>query len=103
MTQFNRVYLNDDLVRGLFSSNNQSLTYVDFVALYRLANTIVREVAYAEDVLLIDLEMALDGDPALMYDAVHLNNMGSEIVAEHIARAFSQAFPQDFRLRATVP
>ena len=103
MTQFNRVYLNDDLVRGLFSSNNQSLTYVDFVALYRLANTIVREVAYAEDVLLIDLEMALDGDPALMYDAVHLNNAGSEVVAEHIARAFAQAFPQDFRLRATAP
>ena len=102
MTQFNRIYADDDFVRALFSGNAQ-LAYDDFVALYRLANQVVREVAFEEGVLLIDLERALDGDSTLMYDAVHLNNLGSAIVAEQIALAFAQAFPHQFRLVVPAP
>ena len=45
----------------------------------------IRQVAAANDVLLIDLAKAVPQESKFMYDAVHYNDTGSELAASIIS------------------
>jgi len=61
------------------------LTYKDFKALFDLFNQTIRDVAAANNVLVIDLDRKVPKEKELMYDFVHLNDAGSKYVSEIIA------------------
>lgn len=82
MTQANKIVGNSNftLDRGdeIFAKTYQKL-YADF-------QNIAREVAKENNVLLIDLEKEIPGTDEYLYDPVHLNNEGSKLAAEIIAK-----------------
>jgi lysophospholipase L1-like esterase len=82
MTQPNRIEndLNFSTGHGdrKFNQTYRQL-YIDF-------QNIVRQVAREENVMLIDLALQVEGSEKYIYDSVHLNNEGSKLVAEIIAR-----------------
>jgi hypothetical protein len=96
MTQFNRLNENDSFVKATFEREKQSVTYDEFVELYRLSNDIVREVSEEERVFLIDLESTVKKTPDFIYDAVHLNSNGSKLVADIIVKALISRYSQHF-------
>jgi hypothetical protein len=65
------------------------LNYKDFKDLVDLFNQTIREVAVANNVLVIDLDRKVPKEKALMYDFVHLNDAGSKYVADIIAAELS--------------
>jgi len=99
MTQFSRFTLQDSFVRYLYSRQKQFLSYEEFIKLYELANNVVREVALEEGVILIDLDKSIGKSSEYIYEAVHLNSAGSELVAAIIASKLHDAFPGNFVLK----
>ena len=85
MTQFNRVNIDDVEVKNLYKESNQPISYVNFVYLYNLGNQIIRDIAYQENILLIDLDKKIPSNEAYIYDAAHLTSMGSKLVAQEIS------------------
>jgi len=63
--------------------HRQVAVYEQLIEQRRSANRVVREVAEAEDVPLIDLERIL-ADPTLFYDDVHVNLEGAAVTANSI-------------------
>ncbi|MDO9532445.1 MAG: SGNH/GDSL hydrolase family protein [Deltaproteobacteria bacterium] len=61
------------------------LNYKDFKELVDLFNQTIREVAAANNVLVIDLDRKVPKEKELMYDFVHLNDAGSKYVSDIIA------------------
>ena len=80
MTQFNRIELDDDEIRG-----QHSVDWPGMVARYKRFNDVIREVAAADDVPLIDLDRRVPKTSRYIYDAVHVNEEGSQLVAGIIA------------------
>jgi len=82
MTQANKIENDPN-----FSINRENK---DFDKAYRKLYTdfqkITREVAAEKKILLIDLAKDLPGSDKYLYDSVHLNNEGSKLVSEIIAR-----------------
>ena len=99
MTQFNRINEDDEFVRRQYESWKQPISYTDFVVLYKMSNDIIRSIASAEGVHLIDLDRELNGSRKLMYDSVHLNSEGSKLVADIISKSLSRKF--DFKYEAS--
>ncbi len=99
MTQFNRLHDEDKLVRSAYEARSQPVSYADFRKLYQTANEIVREVAAETKTLLIDLDKQVPGDSNHLYDAVHLNDEGSQAVAEIISRELVEKRAGEFRKR----
>jgi hypothetical protein len=99
MTQFSRFTLQDSFVRSFYYEQKQFLSYEEFIKLYELANNVVREVALEEGVVLIDLDKSIEKSSKYIYDAVHLNTAGSELVADIIASKLHDAFPGNFILK----
>ena len=86
MTQFNRVLERDFLENPIFQPYSEKLrasgtSIAAFCASYQRMNSIVREVATEEGVLLIDLELAVPKSKEWLYDMVHLHGAGSAGVA----------------------
>ncbi len=96
MTQPNRLNEADSFSRTLYEKRPQPISYDEFVRLYRLANDIVREVSRDERVLLIDLDKKIEGSSAFVYDEIHLNQRGSKLVADIIAKTFLEHNPKYF-------
>jgi hypothetical protein len=92
MTQFNRVKIDDELAQRQYLGEMQPILYKDFVAAYKLANDIIRDIARDENVFLIDLDRELSGSQKYMYDSVHLNATGSKFVADIISKSLSRKF-----------
>ena len=97
MTQFNRVKKDDLFVREAYERYPQPISYDDFVRLYQKTNGIVRTVAKQEKVFLIDLDTQIPSTKEYIYDAVHLNTKGSEIVAEKITTALRSRYPSIYK------
>jgi len=97
MTQFNRIKKEDLFVREAYESYPQPISYDDFVRLYQKANEIVRTVAKQEKVFLIDLDSQIPSTKEYIYDAVHLNTRGSEIVAKKITAALRDRYPSVYQ------
>ena len=79
MTQFNRVNLEDELFNKISSSMINKEEYVES---YVRLNDVIREVSASRNVDLIDLAKLIPSSSDYIYDAVHLNENGSKLVAE---------------------
>ena len=97
MTQFNRIKNDDVFIRLTYEKTQQPISYNDFVALYKKANDVVRKVAKEEDVYLIDLDKFIPSTQEYMYDLVHLNTKGSELVARKITTSLRGQYPLIYR------
>ncbi|MBF0437035.1 MAG: SGNH/GDSL hydrolase family protein [Magnetococcales bacterium] len=95
MTQFNRLTENDKLTRSLYEKD-MKFPYEQFVILYRLANSIVRDVARENDIFLIDLDRQVEKTAEYMYDSVHLNTQGSRLVSDIISTSLLYRYPLDY-------
>ena len=89
MTQFNRLKKEDDFVRSLYDKKSHNLDYNSFVLEYKKFNEIIRDIAKEKGVLLIDLDRQIPPNNNYIYDAVHVNNNGSNLVAEIIAKTIA--------------
>lgn len=88
MTQFNRINEeNSEIMKALGGGSHYSDEH--FIALYKSLNSIIRQVAVEENVPLIDLAKRIPATSDYLYDAVHLNNAGSKLVANIIASDLS--------------
>jgi lysophospholipase L1-like esterase len=89
MTMANRVKDHPDpfimsLARDIVYAGS-GLSYAEFKGLFDLFNQTIREVAAVNGVLVIDLDQKVPKEKAMMYDFVHLNDAGSQYVADIIA------------------
>ena len=82
MTQFNAIDIKNDLFVNGYKLHDQPVDVNDFLRLYSLTNQIIRDVANEKKINLIDLDKKLKNQHHLFYDSVHLNNAGSEKVAD---------------------
>jgi hypothetical protein len=94
MTQANRIeaagmppVISDQLQTRLKSLKIELRDWVD---LYESMQTVIRRVAKARGVLVIDLERSVPKDKKYIYDLVHLNSEGSELAAHLIAEEISK-------------
>lgn len=104
MTQFNRINLKDNFIADLYHKNmdnfingsfeNEKLDFGTFVNFYTMFNEKIRDISKREDLLLIDLADSIPSTKKYIYDAVHLNNAGSLLAAEIIAREIGSKFYQ---------
>lgn len=92
MTQFNRFDKEDQYIKENFSFAYSGLAYEDFCESYQKFNDKAREIAEEESVDLIDLAKHVDPADEYLYDYVHLNGQGSELVADIIANWVAQNF-----------
>ncbi len=88
MTQFNRLHPEDDFVRSLYHKKNanSTLSYNDFCKYYKGFNDKIRAIAAAENLPLVDLDKLVPANNSYIYDSVHLNDAGSELVADIVTR-----------------
>lgn len=98
MTQMNRIVelpdkaiQNDILMDGFLKSHNMS--WMDFKGHFDKFNAVVRHVAAAENVTLIDLDRDVPKTNEYMYDLVHLNSQGSALVADLIFEQLKGKIP----------
>ncbi len=89
MTQFNRISEKEFLENPVFQPYTEKLrtsstSVAAFCESYKRMNSIVREVATEESVLLIDLDVAVPKSKTCLYDMVHLHGQGSQLVADVI-------------------
>lgn len=84
LTQFNRIRDGDKLLDQWvkMALPKHGLTKKEFISHYQEFNEIVRVVSYENNVELIDLDSLIPKDRRYMYDIVHLNDQGSNLVAE---------------------
>ena len=78
MTQFNRVNSNDELFVRTFEQDKSKL----YEQHYKRLNDVIREVSKNRQVDLIDLATLIPSSSDYIYDVFHLNEQGSELVAE---------------------
>ncbi len=99
MTQFNRLDPADNFIREIYSRYHQKdLDYDTFCEYYKKFNNKIREVAQREGLLLIDLAAEMESTNTYLCDAVHLNNKGSERVADIISNQLEEHYPDFIRL-----
>jgi hypothetical protein len=92
MTQFNRIRDDDEFTRQAYESRESALPYNDFVELYKSLNQLTRDVAAEQDILLIDLDRLVPATQEFIYDPAHVNNQGSELVAQLISRSLAERY-----------
>jgi hypothetical protein len=96
MTQFNRLQPEDDFIRNIFeqSKNKNFIEYADFCKYYQNFNQKIRDIALAEEILLIDLDKNIAKDSIQISDFVHLSNVGSQNTAVSIATEIANYYPE---------
>ncbi|MHC1751584.1 SGNH/GDSL hydrolase family protein [Humidesulfovibrio sp.] len=90
MTQFNRFTpeLAPNLRRQMQPVyDDWGISYEQYLANYNALNDTLRQVAKEQNLLLIDLDRMVPKTKDSMYDVVHLNENGSRLVADLIAKA----------------
>jgi len=89
MTQHNRIKYNPDsaIKESLKKLKREhDISYEAYKNIYGLFNEAIRETGFKNDILVIDLDKAVPKEKEYMWDAVHLNDIGSRLVAEIISR-----------------
>lgn len=94
MTQFNRVNEHDVFIKRQFEGSKSRVSFHDYVAYYAEFNDIVRGAAKDSGVPLIDLDSLIPRNKTYIYDAFHVNDVGSRLVAEIVAREIARMFPE---------
>lgn len=92
MTQFNRLNADDTFIKMNYNESGNGISYEDFIKYYDIFNEIVRDVAKNENCILIDLANEIPSTSQYIYDAVHVNNEGSVLVAKIISKTISEKF-----------
>ena len=85
MTQFNRIENGDPVIRG-YLERTLLIPLDEYVSLYKDFNEEIRKVARENKVKLIDLAREIPGTDKVIYDPFHVNDAGSKMVAEVVAR-----------------
>ena len=98
MTQFNRLTPEDAFVRAEYNRHVNKLSYTSFCKYYENFNQLIRDLALNEKIQLIDLDKAVPKSKTFLFDAVHLNNNGSEFVADIVAGKLTEMF-SDFSIK----
>ena len=75
-----------------YSESSNGISYEDFIKYYDIFNEIVRDAANNENCILIDLANEIPSTSQYIYDAVHVNNEGSVLVAKIISKTISENF-----------
>lgn len=94
MTQFNRLADQpDETTRKNMRKFEEDwgMAYVAYKGLLDAFNESVRKIAREQNVELIDLDRQVPKESAYMYDIVHLNTAGSQLVANIIAEQLAQS------------
>lgn len=102
MTQFNRVSPDDEFIREWYEAlpGESAASFRVLIENFASFSDAIREVADAHSVPLIDLARAIPQSPEYMYDMVHLNRDGAELVGRRVAEALAaNDFPESFQLR----
>jgi len=94
MTQFNRIDAQDIFVKQTYEKAGGRVPWPDMVLRYKQFNEVIRDVAKDSGVYLIDLDKLIPHSKKYIYDAVHLNDAGSRLVAETVAREISGKFKE---------
>lgn len=84
MTEFSRINLKDKYFLNKYPYSDG----IEYVEQYQDFNNIIREVAKSENVLIIDLAKEIPQTEDFIYDAIHLNEKGSLLVADIITKFF---------------
>jgi hypothetical protein len=101
MTQFNRLADTPDEItaRNMQAfERDWGMGYAAYKACLDRFNEAVRRVARERGVLLVDLEARVPKQGGYMFDIVHLNSAGSELVAGIVAEELAKS--DDLRRRA---
>lgn len=88
MTQFNRFTQTpeENLLRQMQAIRDDwGVDFAAYRAAYRVLQDTLRAVAAEQKVALIDLDALVPKDKSLMYDVVHVNARGSELVARLVS------------------
>ncbi len=99
MTQFNRFNLEDVFIKNTYELVDNPVDYDTFCEYYNAFNEEVRSIADQEGVFLIDLEELVASDKRYIYDAVHLNPNGSDLVAQLIAERLAERYPNWLKVK----
>ena len=96
MTQANRFTEKPDatILKNLAALKSLGVSYQDYRDIYRAMNKKIRQVATANNVLLIDLEAQIPQTREYMYDPVHFTDKGSVAVANIIANTLRDSLQQ---------
>lgn len=91
MTQFNRIVKSDEFIRTHYGVPD-NMPFDRFADYYAEFNQVIRRVASEQGAYLIDLDALVPKSNKYIYDAVHLNDIGSEFVARQVADALRDKF-----------
>jgi lysophospholipase L1-like esterase len=94
MTQFNRFKPEDNFVRKDYNRYYNNLDYDTFCTYYSKFNQIIRELSKTEKVPLIDLDAKIPKSNKFLFDAVHLNTEGSQLVGDVISDQLAIIYPE---------
>jgi lysophospholipase L1-like esterase len=94
MTQPNRITENPPpiVIQSFKPLEKKGLPYSDYARQYIRFNQIIREVAREENIILIDLDKLVPKDANYFYDSVHVNDKGSEFIAEVVSEHLKNIF-----------
>ena len=103
MTQFSRINPDDLFIKKVldtseyyYYNDEDFYLYCDY---YERFNNKIREIAEKENLLLIDLANLVPASNLYIYDPVHLNNKGSELVAEIIASELEKHYSHFVKIK----
>ena len=88
MTQANRITDHPDPIVSAYYGRYCSdigISYIQFKELFDAFNGTIREVGRKNHVMVIDLAKEVPSDKRFIYDMVHFNDSGSQLVAQIIA------------------
>jgi len=94
MTQFNRLAAEPDETTNENMrkfEQDWGVDYATYKGLLDAFNVSVRKIAREQNAVLIDLDKLVPKESAYMYDIVHLNTAGSQLVANIIAEQLAQS------------
>ena len=93
MTQPNRFVANpnDMVLADLTKISSKGISYEQWKYYYSEFNQSIRDVSEKAQVLLIDLDSHVPKNNSYMYDAVHLTDKGSELVADIVTKIIAES------------
>ena len=80
------------MLAGLKKIESKGITYGEWRYYYSEFNQSIRDVSLEAQVLLVDLESQVPKNSNYMYDAVHLTDKGSELVANIVTKKIAESF-----------
>jgi lysophospholipase L1-like esterase len=94
MTQQNRIVENPDrlVLNGFKPLEKRGISYEVYRQEYLRFNQIIRDIADEEGVLLIDLDKEVPKKSEYIYDVVHVNDKGSELIADIVSSELRDLF-----------